>query len=121
LREKGRAEEFLKVLREAGERYRYVIDTVGTDGDHVHVFCGAAPKELPARVANVLKSITARELLRRLPGLRKELWGAELWGDGYYVGTVDDGVTEESIKRYIENQGKEDGHERFEQMLLFKL
>lgn len=121
LRESGRAEEFLRVLREIAERYRYVIDAVGTDGDHVHVFCGAAPKESPARIANVLKSITARELLRRLPGLRKELWGAEFWGDGYYVGTVGDGVTEESIKRYIENQGKEDKHAGFEQMRMFKL
>lgn len=121
LREKRRTEELLKILREIGERYGYVIDTVGTDGDHVHVFCGAAPKESPAKVANVLKSITARELLRRVPGLRKELWGAEFWGDGYYVGTVGDGVTEESIKRYIENQGKEDNHAKFEQMQMFKL
>lgn len=121
LREKKRTEEFLKILREIADRYGYVIDTVGTDGDHVHVFCGAAPKESPARVANVLKSITARELLRRIPGIRKELWGAEFWGDGYYVGTVGDGVTEESIKRYIENQGKEAKHARFEQMQMFKL
>jgi putative transposase len=121
LRGKGRTEELVKVMREIGERYGYVIDTVGTDGDHVHVFCGAAPKESPARVANVLKSITARELLRQIPGLRKELWGAEFWGDGYYVGTVGDGVTEESIKRYIENQGKEDKHATFEQMQMFKL
>ena len=121
LREKKRTEEFLKVLREIADRYGYVIDMVGTDGDHVHVFCGAAPKESPAKVANVLKSITARELLKRIPEIRRELWGAEFWGDGYYVGTVGDGVTEESIKRYIENQGKEEKHAKFEQIRLFKL
>ena len=121
LREKGRTEELLKIMQEIAERYGYVVDTVGTDGDHVHVFCGAAPKESPAKVANVLKSITARELLRRMPGIRKELWGAEFWGDGYYVGTVGDGVTEASIKRYIENQGKEEKHAGFEQIQLFKL
>ena len=60
MREKRRTEELLKILREIAERYGYVIDTVGTDGDHVHVFCGAAPKESPAKVANVIKSITAR-------------------------------------------------------------
>jgi len=121
LREKKRAEEFVRIAGEIAERYGYVIDTVGTDGDHVHVFCGAAPKESPAVVANVLKSITARELLRRIPEIRRELWGAEFWGDGYYVGTVGDGVTEESIKQYIEKQGKDEKHKGFEQMQLFKL
>ena len=43
------------------------------------------------------------------------------WGDGYYVGTAGDGVTEESIRSYIEKQGKEDGHKAFEQMRLFNL
>ena len=121
MREKKRIEEFLGILREIAERYEYVIDTVGTDGDHVHVFCGAAPKESPAEVANVLKSISARELLKRVPEIRRELWGAEFWGDGYYVGTVGDGVTEESIKQYIEKQGKDEKHKGFEKMQLFKL
>ena len=111
----------VRILREIAERYRYAIDTVGTDGDHVHVFCGAAPKASPAELANVMKSISARELLKRMPEIRRELWGAEFWGDGYYVGTVGDGVTEESIKKYIEKQGKEDGHKEFEQMQLFNL
>jgi putative transposase len=121
LREKKRAEELVRIFGEVGERYQFTIDTVGTDGDHVHVFCGAAPKESPAEVANVLKSISARELLKRVPEIRRELWGAEFWGDGYYVGTVGDGVTEESIKQYIEKQGKDEKHKGFEQMQLFKL
>ena len=121
LRDKKRSQELVKILREIAERYGYVIDTVGTDGDHVHLFCGAAPRHSPAEIMRVLKSISARELLGRMPEIRKQLWGAEFWGDGYYVGTVGDGVTEESIKKYIEKQEKEDGHKAFEQMRLFKL
>lgn len=121
MREGKRSEELVKILREISERYGYVIDTVGTDGNHVHVFCGAAPRHSPAEIMRVLKSISAREMLGRMPEIRKQLWGAELWGDGYYVGTVGDGVTEESIKNYIEKQGKEDEHKAFEQMRLFNL
>ena len=121
LREETRSEELVKILGEIAERYGYVIDKVGTDGDHVHLFCGAAPRHSPAEIMRVLKSLSAREMLGRVPGLRKELWGAELWGDGYYVGTVGDGVTEESIKKYIEKQGKEEGHKGYEQIRLVNL
>ena len=39
--------------------------------------------------------------------MRKAYWGADgIWCDGYFVSTV--GVDEDIIKRYIENQGKED-------------
>jgi len=34
-------------------------------------------------VVRVFKSITAREVFRRKPGVKKELWGREFWTDGY--------------------------------------
>lgn len=37
--------EYLKyICSELGERYQFVFDAVGTDGDHVHIFVGAAPR-----------------------------------------------------------------------------
>ena len=36
----------------------------------------------------IFKSITAREIFRRHPEIKKELWGGEFWSDGYYVATV---------------------------------
>jgi len=40
--------EFIKVIcSEIGKRYSIVFDTIGTDGDHVHVFVGAAPQYSP--------------------------------------------------------------------------
>ena len=39
--------------------------------------------------------------------MRKAYWGADgIWSDGYFVSTV--GVDEHVIRRYIEQQGKED-------------
>jgi len=34
-----RGEAIRKIFREVGERYWYRMEDVGTDGDHVHVFC----------------------------------------------------------------------------------
>ena len=41
------------------------------------------------------------------PELKKKYWGQHLWARGYFCGTVGN-VTEEMIKKYVENQGEED-------------
>jgi putative transposase len=51
-------------------------DMPSADGNHVHVFVGAAPRYAPSRVMQVLKSVSARMLFERFPDLRKTLWGA---------------------------------------------
>ena len=106
------------ILTEIGQRYWFEIIRVGTDGNHVHLFVGAAPRYAPATIMKIIKSITAREMFRRYQELRKDLWGGEFWGDGYYVGTVGDGVTAEIIKAYIDQQGKITDHKPFEQLRL---
>jgi putative transposase len=40
----------------------------------------------------ILKSISAREMFKRFPELRKQLWDGEFWSDGGYIGTVGDGI-----------------------------
>ena len=54
----------------------------------------------------MFKSITARELFRRFPELRKDLWGGEFWSDGFYIATVSGRGNWDTVKRYVENQGK---------------
>jgi putative transposase len=40
---------FLKITcSEIGERYSFVFDAIGCDGDHVHLFVGAEPKNSPS-------------------------------------------------------------------------
>lgn len=57
-------------------------------------------------IVRLFKSITAKELFRRLPELRRELWGGEFWTDGYYVGTVGERGNKAVVEQYIRNQGK---------------
>ena len=56
----------------------------------------------------MIKSLTAREIFVRVPSVKKQLWGGEFWTDGYYVGTVGQHATEDVIKQYVKDQGKEE-------------
>jgi putative transposase len=72
--------------------------------DHVHVFLEASPNYSPAEVVQIMKSISAREVFRKFPRLRKQFWAGELWSDGYFVRSVGDRVTADVIRRYIKYQ-----------------
>ena len=115
----GVSERLSELIKEIGERYEWVIDTLATDGNHVHVFMGAPPRYAPAEVVKIMKSITAREIFREFPQVKEELWGGELWGDGYYVRTVGSEVTSEVIREYIKKQGTQTQHKSYEQLRLF--
>ncbi len=84
--------------------YDIEIDTMEVMPDHVHLFLSAPPRYSPARIVQILKSISARELFARFPWLRRRLWGGELWENGYFVRSVGDAVTAEIIRRYIRYQ-----------------
>ena len=103
----GERVRFLKdLIYEIGQRYEFEIEAVGTDENHIHVFAGAHPQIPPAKLAQVIKSVSAREVFRKYPEIRKFLWGGALWQIGYYVRTVSDGPLEEIVLKYVQNQGK---------------
>jgi putative transposase len=82
-----------EICAEIGKRYRFEFDTIGTDGDHVHIFVGSEPKYSPSKVMQIIKSIAAKQIFKAFPEIRKELWGSEFWSDGGYIGTVGEGIT----------------------------
>jgi putative transposase len=93
-----------EIMRGINERYNIIIDELGFDEDHIHIFCGAKPRYSPSKVLQLIKSITAKQVFNSFPKLReKELWGGEFWSDGKYIGTVGEATNEEVIKRYIRN------------------
>ena len=83
------------------------IEALAVEEDHIHLFVSCPPRDAPAKVMNVLKSITARELYEEFPRLRRSHWGGKLWADGYYVGSAGDHVTSDLIEQYIEYQESE--------------
>lgn len=93
-----------KVFREIGERYEFEMEEMEVCEEHVHIFLGFPPRYSIGDVVRIIKSISAGEIFRRYPEVKEELWGGELWEDGYFVRTVGDKVTKEVIKRYIRYQ-----------------
>ncbi len=106
-----------EILEEIGKRYWLDIQELATDGNHLHVFVRAAPRYSPSRIAQILKSISARELFKNFPTIKEELWGGELWADGFFVRSVGNEVTSTVVRKYIREQGKLTGHKK--QLKLF--
>jgi len=75
------------------------------DGDHAHCFISAPPKLSITTIVKYLKGITGRKLFEQFPELREQLRKGQLWNHSYYVETIGC-VSEENIRRYIENQSK---------------
>jgi len=113
-----------ETLKGISERYEIIIDEVGFDQNHIHIFCGAAPGRAPLRVISIIKSITARKIFEKFPKLKKEeLWGGEFWSDGKYIGTVGEATSEKTIRNYIRNQSldKTEAETRMKQLKLFSI
>jgi len=89
------------LFQEISENFGFDIETLEVSKDHVHIFLGFPPKFSISKVVGILKSITASEVFKEFPQVKKELWGGQFWEDGYFVRTVGDKVTAEIIKKYI--------------------
>ena len=99
--------ELTRISLEIQERREFQIETLGADKNHVHLLCAAPPQIAPGAIVRIYKSITARELFKALPALRKELWGGAFWTSSYFAATVGQFGGYESVKRYVEEQGQE--------------
>ena len=98
--------ELARISQGIQERYEIQVECLGTDRDHVHLLCAAPPKLAPSDIVRVYKSITARELFRALPSLRKGLWGGAFWSSGFFVATVGQRGGYDAIRRYVRSQGQ---------------
>ncbi len=90
-----------EIFLEIAENHGFEIQEMRVAPDHVHLFLNFPPRYSIAQVVGMLKSICASEVFEEFPEVKKELWGAEFWEDGYFVRTVGDKVTADLIKRYI--------------------
>lgn len=102
-------DEYLKVkLDEIRKRYpevEYIERNI--QPDHVHVVVSFPPKYSIAQVVGLMKANTGRALREKFEFLRRRYWGrGGIWSVGYFVSTV--GLDEETIRRYVRYQEKED-------------
>ena len=105
--DKGVDETLKGVCLEIEKRYEVHFLEIGTDKDHVHFLVQSVPTKSASVIIRMIKSITAREVLRKHPEVKETLWGGEFWTDGYFVNSVSKFGDETSITKYVRDQGLE--------------
>lgn len=99
-------DEVLKAIcMEIAQRYEIEFLEIGTDKNHVHFLVQSVPMYSPTKIVRIIKSITAREIFKRVPTVKQKLWGGELWSKGYYIATVGKYGDEKKVGLYVRNQG----------------
>ena len=88
------------------DRYQLKYLEIGTDKDHVHFLVQSVLTYTVTKLVTATKSITAREIYRLCPDVKKQLWGSEYWSDGYFASTVGRHGDEDTIKNYVKGQGR---------------
>jgi REP element-mobilizing transposase RayT len=58
------------------ERYEVNFLEIGTDNVHVHFLVPSVPKYSVTEIVALLKSITAKEIIKRCPQVKWKLWGS---------------------------------------------
>jgi putative transposase len=98
--------EIKDICKEIALRFEMVFLEIGADKDHVHFLIQTIPVRSPNEIARIVKSLTAREVFKRVPSVKKKLWGGEFWSDGFYICTVGRHGYEDQIRRYVASQGR---------------
>ena len=100
------------ICLEIERRYQIKFLEIGTDKDHVHFLVQSVPTYSVTKLVTMIKSLTAREIFRRCPEVKRILWGGEFWTDGYFASTVGKHGDENMIGKYVKNQGQNQNYEK---------
>ena len=96
-----------QIFKEIALQYDLIIQEIKIMPDHVHLLVSAPPRYSPARIANILKSVSTKLIFKTFPKIKKQhFWGGELWVGGYFIRSSGPGITTAQIKHYIQNQDK---------------
>ena len=105
-----------EVVREVclgiAERYEMNFLEIGADRNHMHFLIQSVPTYSPTKIVQTVKSLTARQVFARAPEVKKQLWGGEFWGKGYFITTVGQHGNEHVIATYIRKQGHEQDYKQ---------
>jgi putative transposase len=78
--------------------------------DHIHLLLSIPPYVAVSRIVQHLKGESSRKLQMEYPQLKKQFWGQHLWAIGYFSATTG-AITEDTVRKYIEEQGKHEEDE----------
>ena len=92
---------FKELVLESEETYGFIVRTLETMADHVHLLMSIPPTENVGIMVGKIKSMTAKVLREEFPHLKSRL--PNLWTRSYFVASTG-GVTLQALKRYVESQ-----------------
>ena len=97
----------LGIMNSISKKYDFEIHTQEVDHDHIHLHVESVPKFSPSQICRVLKQESTIMIWKiHEKYLSKFFWKERtLWSDGYFVSSIGN-VSEETLRRYIETQGK---------------
>ncbi len=99
-----------EIVRQICSQERVTILKGAVGVDHVHLLLDIPPYIAVSRIVQHLKGESSRKLQMEFPQLGKQFWGQHMWAIGYFCATTGV-VTEGTIKKYIEEQGKKEEDE----------
>ena len=65
-------EVLIAACEEISVQYEIHFIEIGEDMDHVHFLIQSVPKIAPTEIARIVKSVTAREIFKRCPEVKKK-------------------------------------------------
>ena len=89
------------MFQRIAEEYEFRADTIEVVEGHVHAFIEVSLKCCPAQVVQILRDVSAREVSKKPPKLRRKLWGKGFGVVGIFVRSVGGKVTADIARNYI--------------------
>ena len=95
-----------KIMRHISEMSDFDIEVMETDKDHLHMMVRSEPKLSPLQIVRRLKQMSTSAVWKKYRDFLRHNFYKEhtFWTDGYFVSSIGN-VSQETIKKYIENKG----------------
>lgn len=95
-----------KIMRHISEMSDFDIEVMETDKNHLHMMIRSEPKLSPLQIVRRLKQMSTSAVWKKYRDFLRHNFYKEhtFWTDGYFVSSIGN-VSQETIKKYIENQG----------------
>ncbi len=90
-------------IREIAETFNVDILDIECDKDHFHMLFKATPLLNISQFINAVKTITSREIQRKFPKVKRDLWKGKFWSPSYFLATSRQ-VTLDVMKGYVDSQ-----------------
>lgn len=97
-----------EILRETCWEMYIDVLKLGMEEDHVHMYVNIPVSQYIPYVVKRLKWVSSKKIREEFKeDLKEYFWNPVLWSVGYFVCTVWE-ITDEQVKKYIEEQWKRD-------------